>query len=67
MTIGQSIKRARMERGISQSELSKMCGVSQPEISNWEADKVAPGVFSLISVADSLDISIDELVGRKRK
>lgn len=67
MTIGQSIKHARIERGITQSELSKISGVQQPLISLWESDKFAPGAFNLICIADALDMSIDELVGRKRK
>ena len=67
MTIGQSIKYARKERAISQTELSKMMGVTQTTISNWEHDKVVPNTFNLISMADSLDISLDELVGRKRR
>ena len=67
MTIGQSIKYARKERAISQTELSKMMGVTQATMSNWEHDKVVPNTFNLISMADSLDISLDELVGRKRR
>lgn len=67
MTIGQSIKRARIERGISQSELSEMIGVSQAIISLWETDKFTPGTYNLISIADAFDIGLDELVGRERK
>ena len=67
MTIGQSIKYARKERGIKQVEVSKMIGISQPEISRWETGKAYPSVLSLVDLADALDISLDELVGRKRR
>lgn len=67
MTIGQSIKRARIERGISQSELSEMIGASQAIISLWECDRFTPCTYNLISIADAFDISLDELVGRQRR
>lgn len=67
MTIGKSIKQAREKRGFSQWRLARLSGISQALISKWELEKCVPMFFSLIRIADALDISLDELVGRERK
>ena len=66
MTIGQSIQKARKDRHLTQVELAKKAMVSPQTISFWERDKMAPTIDLLIFVADVLNISLDELVGRKR-
>ena len=67
MTIGQSIKQAREKRGFSQGRLARVSGISQSLISKWELNRSEPMTFSLICIADALDVSLDELVGRERK
>ena len=67
MTIGQAIRKARREREISQRLLAYKSGVAQAAISQWENDKREPSVAHLILIADALCISLDELVGRKRR
>lgn len=64
MTIGQSIKLARESRGIKQIELAQMIGTNQVTVSLWETDRVYPRLIMFICVADALNISLDELVGR---
>ena len=67
MTIGESIKTCREKRGFSQGKLSRISGISQALISKWELDKSVPMTFSLLCIADALDVSLDELVGRERR
>ena len=38
MTIGDRIKKARQEKGLSQKELGRKLGVSQQMIGQWETD-----------------------------
>lgn len=52
MTTGERIRHIRNERGISQKQLSEMCGLSEPAIRNYEQ---LPSVRSL---AKDLKISI---------
>ena len=58
------LKELRLSKGWSLDELSKMIGVSDQTISNWERGKNQPGIKNLIKLADIFDISIDYLVGR---
>lgn len=67
MTIGQSIKKARKSRKLKQVELAEMAGVSRLTISFWECDKFMPTILLLICVADVLNITLDELVGRSKQ
>lgn len=54
----------REEKSLSQSELSRLSGVSQRNISNWENKKSLPNILELLKLADFFQISIDELIGR---
>lgn len=67
MTIGQAIRKARIERKFSQHFLAHKSGLAQAAISFWENDKREPSVAHLILLADALCISLDELVGRERR
>ena len=65
MTIGESIRKARLEKGYSQTKLSIKSGISVSVISYWETGRVFPTLINLIPVADALGVTLDELVGRK--
>lgn len=62
--IGKSIKEKRIEQGLSQQALANMIGVTHASISYWENGVNIPNVFDVWKIADVLNISIDELVGR---
>ncbi len=62
--IGTSIKSARINAGFSQTELANKIGVSRTAISFWENDVNVPNVKDCWKIADVLNLSIDELVGR---
>ena len=64
MTIGQAIKKARTEAGYTQQKLAIKSGVSANTIRFWEKDRIVPSVILLSCVADVLNISLDELIGR---
>lgn len=65
MTIGESIRKARLDKGYSQTKLSIKSGISVSVISYWETGRVFPTLINLIPVADALGVTLDELVGRK--
>ncbi|MDE5619329.1 MAG: helix-turn-helix domain-containing protein [Ruminococcus sp.] len=67
MTLGQKIKHRREELGYTQAELARKTQTSQPYISRLEKDDFNPSTQMIISIAVTLDVSIDYLLldGRK--
>lgn len=65
MTLGQSIRKIRKDRGYTLEVLEMKSGVTGAAISRWEQDKADPMVTLLCCVADVLEVSLDVLVGRK--
>lgn len=59
------IKEARINANYSQNKLAKKTGIPQSIISLYESGSSYPGTLNLILLADALNITIDELVGRK--
>lgn len=64
MTIGEAIKKARIDKGYTVKELSIETGIRQSTISAWERSDCTPTVILLCCIADVLKVSLDELCGR---
>lgn len=62
--IGSTISALRREKGVTQEELAKNCGISAQAVSKWEKGSV-PDVELLPVIADYFGVSIDSLFGRK--
>ena len=56
------IKKLRLERGISQEELAHRSGLSRTGMGLLETGKRWPRLDTLMSVADGLNITVDELL-----
>lgn len=67
MTIGEAIKKARLDKGYSQTKLSMKTGVPSTTIVMWEKGRSFPNVINLLPIADVLGVTLDELVGRTAK
>jgi len=63
-SIGEAIKNCRKEKGLTQPQLAALVGVTHAAISYWENDINVPSVKVCWSIADTLGVTIDELVGR---
>lgn len=61
---GKSLKSAIIQAGISQNELAKRAGVSQGAVSRYIKGEITPTEETLKALADALDVSIEDLVGR---
>lgn len=59
------IRELRNAKGIKQEELSKLLGVSQGNLSNWENGVYEPDIPTLIKIADYFEVSLDCLIGRE--
>lgn len=62
MELRQQLKAHRKELGISQDELAEKIFVSRQSISNWENNKTYPDIHTLLLLAETFGISLDELI-----
>ena len=60
---GESVKRLRRERGLTQEALAARLNVSFQTISNWERDESWPDLSVLAALADFFGVKADELLG----
>lgn len=60
------IRELRKEKGISQQELAKLCGVHQTAVSQWEKGRTMPDRKSLQLLSEAFEVSIDTLLGKEK-
>lgn len=65
-TIGQRIARLRREKGLTQVELAAALQVSQPVVSDYENDVIKLSGETIVSLAQILGASADELLGLEK-
>lgn len=61
MTIGQRLKEARLQRGMTQPELAEAVGVTKGAIGNYETDLSSPKEPILIKLMEVLRIDANYL------
>ena len=66
VSIGDRIKDARKERALSQVDLARLVGVTQPAVANWESGIHDPRRLMLAKIADALQVSADWLASGAR-
>lgn len=59
------LRKARQDKGMSQSELAERAGFQPSAISHFETGTRAPSFDNLRKLADALGVSIDYLLGRQ--
>lgn len=57
MKVGEKIRKFRTEKGLSQKELAKMAGLSEPAIRNYELGNRTPSDKQIDAIAGALGIS----------
>ena len=62
MTLGEKIKEARKQCGLSQEQLAEKLAVSRSAVAKWETDKGIPDVENLKALAQLLNVSVDYLL-----
>ena len=62
MTLGEKIKEARKQCGLSQEQLAEKMAVSRSAVAKWETDNGLPDVENLRALAALLNVSIDYLL-----
>ena len=62
MSIGNTIKKLRLDRNITQEQFAEMLGVYTNAVSQWECDKTAPDISHLPVLANIFEVSADVLL-----
>ena len=62
-----NLKNYRKKKNLSQCTLAKALHYGCTTIANYESGRNEPSIDSLIKLAETLDVTIDELVGVKPK
>ena len=65
MIIAQRIKELRTELRMSQADLAKKVGCSQPMIVLWEKGECEPTASAILKLSEALNCSTDFLLGKK--
>lgn len=65
-TIGRRIAAARKAKAYTQQDLAEEVGVTFQAVSKWETDASLPDVTLLAPIADTLGLSLDELLTGRR-
>lgn len=63
MSIGDNIRKLRLERGLTQKQLADSCGVADATIRAYELGKANPTTKTTAKIAKALDVSAAELYG----
>ena len=61
------IKKIRKEKGVTQEEIAMFLGVKKQFICNLERSRKPLPLKRAIEIADFLNVSLDELVGRENQ
>ena len=64
-TLGQRLAGFRKNLGLRQEDIAEKVNVSAQAVSKWENDLSAPDISALPILADILNVSLDELLGRE--
>jgi transcriptional regulator with XRE-family HTH domain len=64
-TFGQRFARLRKNLGLKQEDIASKVNISAQAVSKWENDLSAPDISTLPLLADILNVSLDELLGRE--
>lgn len=61
---GSRIRELRKKRNISQDQLAEMSSLNRVTIAKYESGKIEPGAQALSRIADALEVSADDILGR---
>ena len=63
-TLGEKIARLRGDKLMTQANLAQIMQVTNETVANWECDAAYPEITSLPLLAESLGVSVDQLLSK---
>ena len=63
-TLAQILKEKRKQLNLTQNDLAKLIGCNNCTVSYWEKGYTFPNILVASTLADVLNCTLDELVGR---
>jgi len=63
-TLGQRLRRARLELGITQAEVARRTALRPCAVSHFETGSRRPSLANFVKLCDALEQSADALLGR---
>ncbi|MBO7714657.1 MAG: helix-turn-helix transcriptional regulator [Methanobrevibacter sp.] len=61
MALAENIKAKRIEKGLTQGELSSIVGVSRKQICTYEAGERIPNLYNALRIAKALGTTVEKL------
>ncbi len=61
----QRLRQLRTKRKLTQTRIAELLGISERVYTRWENGDATPLFGTVVKIADILDVSLDELAGRK--
>lgn len=66
--LAENIKRLRIKKGLAQEKLARLADISTATLVKIESGVAkGPTITTVAKIANALNISVDELIGRKLK
>ncbi len=63
MTVGETIRRIRKEKGFTQKQLGELCQINEVQIRQYELGKANPKIKTIGKIASALGVSPYEMLG----
>ncbi len=67
MNLGENLKKARKDAGVTQEDLAERIGVYAKDISRWENGKRVPSTLTFAMICREIGASADEVLELKEK
>lgn len=61
--LGKNLRKIRMLKGLTQSQVARELNISRSSLGNYENDIIVPSLFNLVKLAEYYNCSIDSLIG----
>lgn len=65
VNLHSNLKRARLEKGLTQNDVAEKLGISRQAVSRWENGADYPDIDNLTLLSGIYGVSVDELLGKK--
>ncbi len=62
MNFGEQIKKVRTDHGLTQEQFADKLLVTRQAVSNWENERNLPDIEMLIIIAETFNVSLDDLI-----